>query len=170
MGRSIRDFRDGTSDSILVGPVSPDRKIPWTKPGDVVFDENFPGIGKGGGFAAPWKTDKGSGGVFLRGDGSVTTIRSDVDMELLRNLIVIADGHPIPEVPTLEPSRPRGQRPIPVIAIERTAAGPTAKLVLETCGTSGKARSCGTAGAVKRSGPQTLFLKQHEAVGPGASQ
>ena len=132
MGTPISHFRDGTSNTLLVGSVSPDRKIPWMKPEDVVFDDKFPGIGKEGGFAAPYKTDKASGGVFLRADASVTTIGTDVDMTVLRNLIQIADGHPVPEGPALEPSRRSRQPQIAVIEIQRTAAGATAKLLLQT--------------------------------------
>jgi len=131
-GRRISEFWDGTSNTILVGSVSPERKIPWMKPEDITFDDDFPGIGKEGGFAAPYKTDKASGGVFARVDGSVTTIRTDVDMQVLRNLIQIDDRQRIPEIPTLEPSRRSRQEQILVIEIQRTPAGPTAKLVIET--------------------------------------
>ena len=68
----------------------------------------------------------------MRADGSVTTICADVEMQVLRNLIQIDDGQPIPEIPSLEPSRRSRQRQIAVIEIQRTPAGPTAKLVIET--------------------------------------
>jgi len=132
MGTSLRDFRDGSSNSILVGSVSPTRKIPWTKPEDIVFDDDFPGIGKKGGFAAPFKTDNASGGAFVRADGSVTSICADIEMHVLRNLIQIADGQRIPKIPTLEPHLYSRQEQIAVIEIQRTPAGPKAKLVIET--------------------------------------
>jgi hypothetical protein len=49
----IYEMRDGTSNTLLVGSVGPERKIPWMKPEDVVVDENFPGIGKPAGYVAP---------------------------------------------------------------------------------------------------------------------
>ena len=36
------NFTDGLSASLLAGSVSPERKIPWMKPEDVVVDENVP--------------------------------------------------------------------------------------------------------------------------------
>ena len=132
MGTSLAAMRDGSSNTLLVGSVSPERKIPWMKPEDVTFDDSFAPLGKPGSFAAPYKTDKASAAVFVRADGSATTIRADVDIKTLRNLLQIADGQRIPDVPALRPRRTSRQGQIAVIEIERTAAGPTAKLVLQT--------------------------------------
>ncbi|MHC4400048.1 MAG: DUF1559 family PulG-like putative transporter [Planctomycetota bacterium] len=124
-------IRDGSSNTVLAGSVSPNRKIPWTKPEDVAFGDSFPGIGREGGFAAPYQTENARGGVFLFGDGTVKAIRQDVDGQLLRNLITIADGTPIGEVPQFAPTHPRREQ-IPVVEIRRTETGATAKLTLET--------------------------------------
>lgn len=129
--RWLADFRDGSSNTLLVGSVSPKRKIPWMKPEDVVFDEQFPGIGKEQGFAAPYKTDKGSGGVFVFADGSVTTIRDDIDMALFRNLIQIADGQRIGEIPRLQPVRRSRSEQVLVLTIPQDKPGAPAKLTIE---------------------------------------
>ncbi len=129
--RRLADFMDGSSNTLLVGSVSPERKIPWMKPEDVVFDEQFPGLGKEQGFAAPYKTDNGSGGVFVFADGSVTTIRDDVDMALLRNLIQIADGQPIGDIPRLQPVRRSRSEQVLVLTIPRDKPGAPAKLTIE---------------------------------------
>jgi len=132
MGTSLAAMRDGSSNTLLVGSVSLERKIPWMKPEDVTFDDSFAPLGKPGSFAAPYKTDKASAAVFVRADGSATTIRADVDIKTLRNLLQIADGQRIPDVPALRPTRTSRQQQIAVIEIQRTATGPTAKLVLQT--------------------------------------
>ncbi len=129
--RRIADFRDGTSNSLLVGSVSPARKIPWMKPEDVAFDEQFPGLGKERGFAAPYKTDKGVGGVFLFADGAVTTIRDDIDLALLRNLVQIADGQVIGDFPRLQPVRRGRTEQALVLEIPRNKPGAVAKLTIE---------------------------------------
>ncbi len=131
MGTSISNIRDGTSNTLLVGSVSPDRKIPWTKPEDVTFDEAFPGIGQEGGFAAPYKTAEAAGGVFVRADGSATTIRADIDPELLRNLIRIDDGQAVGEIPELVPTPSRRRQQALVIEIPRDKPGAKARLLFE---------------------------------------
>lgn len=127
----MASFTDGTSNSLLAGSVSPDRKIPWMKPEDVVVDENFPGIGKPSGFAAPFRIGDKAGGVFLRADGSVTTIRSDIEAQTLQDLLHIADGHPIGNVPSLNTAGASGPPRIPVIEIRTDSSGATARLVFE---------------------------------------
>lgn len=131
MGTGIADFRDGTSFSILAGLVSPERKIPWMKPEDLTFDESFPAPGKEGSFAAPYKTDMGSGGAFLRADGGVVSIRDDIDLETWRRLFQIADGHSIGEIPTLRPTPDYRRRQIPILEIRRGKPGASARLVFE---------------------------------------
>jgi len=131
---TIADFRDGTSNSLLAGSVGPDRKIPWTKPEDVTFDEHFPGLGKPGGFAAPYKTAQGAGGIFLLAEGWWRAIREDADPEAIRHLILIADGTPLdwsnlPSIP-----RPRGPgepTALPVLELTLDSPQPSARLVLE---------------------------------------
>ncbi|MBL7041977.1 MAG: DUF1559 domain-containing protein [Pirellulaceae bacterium] len=129
--RRLADFMDGSSNTLLVGSVSPERKIPWMKPEDVVFDEQFSGLGKEQGFASPYKTEKGSGGVFVFADGSVTTIRDDIDIELLRNLVQIADGQRIGDIPRLQPVRRSRSEQVLVLTIPRDKAGAPAKLTIE---------------------------------------
>jgi hypothetical protein len=126
------DVRDGSSNTLLAGSVSPDRKIPWMKPEDVTFHDEFPAPGQPGGFAAPYKSQEASGGVFLFGDGSVKAIRDDVDLQTWWDLFQIADGRPIGDVPELRPSPPRRHQQIEVIQIDRGEGGITARLLMET--------------------------------------
>jgi hypothetical protein len=56
---SISDFTDGISTTIVVAAVSPDRKIPWTKPEDIAVGPEFPlQLGQPGGIAAPYSTGR----------------------------------------------------------------------------------------------------------------
>ena len=128
--KRIRDFTDGSSNSLLVGPVSPDRMIPWTKPEDIVLNEKFPALGQKGGFAAPYEIGKLKSGQFLICDGSVRTIRSDINMQTLRNLILISDGNVIGKIPGGGSPRPRpGVKAAQFIEIIRDAKGVRARLV-----------------------------------------
>ncbi len=129
---TFADFRDGTSNSVLVGPVSPERKIPWTKPEDIVFDEHFPGLGKPGGFAAPYKTDQGAGGVFVYADGSPHAISDRIDLHVLSCLVHIADQQRISwdDVPTI-PTPGGPPRAMPVLELKLGGPEPSARLVLE---------------------------------------
>jgi len=82
--RSIRDIRDGTSNTIMLVEVDPDRGVIWTKPEDFPFHPENPLDGLGhahpGGFNV----------VFA--DGSVRFISSTIDPEVFRALITIAGG------------------------------------------------------------------------------
>ena len=130
---SPKEIADGLSYTVLVGSASPDRKIPWMKPEDVGFDDTFPALGSPNGFAAPYKTDAGSGGVFVYGDGSVRAIRDDVDIQTWRCLFRIDDrGREVEgDVPGLRPSRGYRGYPMRVVYIDRGAEGVTARLQLE---------------------------------------
>jgi prepilin-type processing-associated H-X9-DG protein len=80
---SVASVVDGTSNTIAVVPVSPERAIPWTKPEDIPIDERFPAVGRPGGIAAPFVIDdKTRAAPILFADGSVRvvldTIRPDV--------------------------------------------------------------------------------------------
>jgi hypothetical protein len=137
-GLRLHDFIDGTSNSLLIGSVSPARKIPWMKPEDVTVGEEFPAPGKPDkkgketGFAAPYEAARGSAGVFLWADGSVQTILDSVPAETFRTVLTIGDGIPVDRsrIPTLDPSD-SGRSTVPVIRIEQTKEGPLARITQE---------------------------------------
>lgn len=122
---------DGTSNTLMVGPLGPKRKVPWMKPEDIVVGENAPGLGKEGRFAAPYKTAKGHAGAFLFCDGSVTTILDNIEPDSLRKLLAINDGQVIQEneIPTLGPGR-YSPPTRPEIHIVRDGAKVSARWVL----------------------------------------
>jgi len=77
----FRDVTDGTSNTIMFATLDPSRKIPWTKPEDIVFDDTFPGVGKPAGIGAIHKGAGPNTPVALVGltDGSVRAIPGDLD-------------------------------------------------------------------------------------------
>ena len=104
---------DGTSNTILFATVDPARKIPWTKPEDIVLDDTFPGIGKPAGIGAIHPVGDAHVGLFAFADGSVQTIPDTVDTETLRKFLTRAGGEVVDRSdlfsgggPPPEPSRP----------------------------------------------------------------
>ncbi len=99
----IRDIPDGTSNTIMVVEVDPDRAVTWTKPEDLKYDETNPmaGLGKAhpGGFSAAFA------------DGSVKFISSGIDRKLFLNLLQMNDGNAIPPVEVFDyPQMPAQRR------------------------------------------------------------
>ncbi len=86
----VRNMTDGTSNTLLVAPVSPDRKIPWTKPEDIAVGPDFPGLGRPGGIAAPYRARSGPDGhhaaPVLFGDGSARVLIDSIDPKTLTAL------------------------------------------------------------------------------------
>ncbi len=104
--RRIREFRDGAPLTIMVGSVSSERKIPWTKPEDVVFGPDFKSLGHADSFAAPHQRY----GPFLFADGSAFAIKDHVTVEQLSSLLTINGGETvneadIPQIPRDSPNR-----------------------------------------------------------------
>ena len=90
-GRSLADFRDGTTTTLLL--VSADRGVPWTKPEDVTVDLSatvdpsaFGGVVPGG-FNAAF------------GDGSVKFVPEWIDAERLSKFLTRAGGELVEEIP-----------------------------------------------------------------------
>ena len=82
-GSQIKDMIDGTSNTILVLDVAPERAVIWTKPDDYQIDFDKPMDGlihqHEGGFSA------------LLGDGSVVFLKKSLDPQQLRRLFLKAD-------------------------------------------------------------------------------
>ncbi|MBN1912103.1 MAG: DUF1559 domain-containing protein [Pirellulales bacterium] len=89
--RSIRDIRDGTSNTIAMLEVDPDKAVIWTKPEDWNYDPNNPLSGLG----------KAHPGVFnaLFMDGHVSSIAAGIDAQVFHALLTIAGGEAIGNIP-----------------------------------------------------------------------
>ena len=106
---SMRNVTDGTSNTIVVAPVSPDRKIPWMKPEDITVTADFPGLGQPGGIAAPYKSGEApnaprSAPVLIL-DGSVRMIPDSINVTMLRALTT-RDGGEVIDSSSLLRTRP----------------------------------------------------------------
>ena len=119
---SLTDLSDGTMNTILAGTIDPERRIPWMKPEDVVFQEGFPPPGAGDGFAAPHREGSEAAGLFVFADASVRAISVTVDPEVFRAMMTRAGGEQVRR----ELAAPRRGRPVVFLEIAETDQGPTA--------------------------------------------
>ena len=102
------------------------------KSADIVFDHNFAGIGKEGGFSAPLKIGEDSAEVFALCDGSVLALQSSIDKTLLNNLFTSNEGETIGTLPRVGfGSRRRRGRPEISLHIVDTEKGVVARLIRE---------------------------------------
>ena len=84
-GNGLRQFRDGTSNTIAVVQVNDEQAVPWTKPADYTPPEGNP--------LADWGRDLHPGGFHVAfSDGSVQYISNFIDPDLFRSLLTIAGG------------------------------------------------------------------------------
>src|SRR5262249_16485859 len=94
-GTPLSEITDGTLNTIAIAPVDPARKIPWTKPEDIVVGPDFPALGRPGGSFTPARF--GGVGVapvvFL--DGSVRVLSERTDLATLRALTSMNGGEMI---------------------------------------------------------------------------
>jgi hypothetical protein len=72
-------MRDGTSNTILLIEVGPEKAVPWTKPGGIPIDSRD--------LLAELRGPRDQGYLVAMCDGSVITIRRDIDEKTLRALI-----------------------------------------------------------------------------------
>jgi len=90
---SFASVTDGTSNTMLFATLDPARKIPWTKPEDIVLDDAFPGIGKPAGIGAIHPVEGGHHAALVAfADGSVQTLTDSVDSDTLREFLTRAGG------------------------------------------------------------------------------
>ncbi len=128
-GLQESDIADGYSKTLFVGTVSPQQKIPWTKPEDIICIDKLPAFGKPGSFAAPFKTATHSAGLFSYGDAHVQSIRSDVDMTEFHKLVTCSGGEPIDDSKIRE-LVPESQPTEMVLTITNSSGAPKATLEL----------------------------------------
>lgn len=85
-GKSLRDVRDGTSNTGMVVEVEDHAAVVWTKPEEFVINPQDP-LGNLGGW---------SGGFYVAFcDGSIRFVASDIDPQTLLDILQRNDGHPV---------------------------------------------------------------------------
>jgi hypothetical protein len=98
-GMGLASITDGTSNTVMISSVEPQRKLPWTKPEDIDVGAAFKGVGQPGGIAAPYLFRGPGGGKaapFLFADATVRMIGASVNPKTLAALITRAGGEVIP--------------------------------------------------------------------------
>lgn len=106
-GVLMKDFQDAASSTLMVGTLTGDARIPWTKPEDVVVGDKRALLGDKGFFGAPYESvrdlDKAKGpyGLFARADGGLAVVSETIDPDAFRALTTIAgrDGLDIAKTP-----------------------------------------------------------------------
>ena len=106
-GKSVRDFTDGTSNTILAVLAGADTAEIWTKPGGLAFDPTAPAKSLG---TIPEPTF-----MALLADGSVHTIPTAVDPTTLANLIQISDGNVLGDFSASPTQGSEPDRPVPAL-------------------------------------------------------
>jgi len=85
----LRDFTDGSSQTILVIQAAPNQAEIWTKPGGLPFDPADPRLA-----IEALEADEF---LILMGDGSVQTVRKTINPATFRRLVQCADGEDVGE-------------------------------------------------------------------------
>jgi hypothetical protein len=94
-GMRISRITDGTSVTMMITPVEPERKIPWTKPEDIDVGPSFKGFGRPGGIAAPYPARGPQGGKaapVVFGDVSVRVLDTSISPRTLQALLTCNGG------------------------------------------------------------------------------
>ncbi|MFO0961175.1 MAG: DUF1559 domain-containing protein [Isosphaeraceae bacterium] len=123
-GLGIATFTDGTSNTILVVPADPGRKIPWTKPEDTEIDTRPPGkfaeFGKPDGIPTFYTMNgqKGAAGVapVLFADGSVRGIAATTN-PVVTHALETRNGGEVIAADSIQGDTARPTPPIRVLRI-----------------------------------------------------
>jgi hypothetical protein len=83
-GRMIKDFSDGTSNTIMLVDVADDNGVIWTQPEDLVVDLNDPKKGLLGHYAAAF--------IVAMADASARFVSKGISNATLRSAFTIAGG------------------------------------------------------------------------------
>ncbi len=123
--RQFQNVRDGTANTIMVGPVDPERKIPWTKPDDIAIGPNFPHLGQAGGIATPYRAEDGTPAApiaFM--DGSIRVVTAENNPDVFQAMLTINGGEVISvdQIKTAGPGPGSRSRPVLKIILEDEGA------------------------------------------------
>jgi hypothetical protein len=97
-GTRFADIIDGTANTAVLGMVSRDREIPWTKPEDVVVGDLGTIDAARRGFAWPYGGENRQSGSFAFADAAIYIVPKNLSNEVLYHLFTINDGRVIPRL------------------------------------------------------------------------
>ena len=125
---SFPQVTDGTSNTIMFATLDPSRKIPWTKPEDIVVEGAFAGIGAADGIGAIHSSGDVRLCLVAFGDGSVQSIADAVEAETMLPLLTRDGGELVDRTQLDVPGSPQPQTGPPMVKI---VAGDHGKLRVE---------------------------------------
>ncbi|MFN9373618.1 MAG: DUF1559 domain-containing protein [Planctomycetaceae bacterium] len=130
-GLGMRTVTDGTSNTILVVPATPEEKIPWMKPEDFEVGVTIADVGKKDSIPTPYAMGSGKGAPVAFADGSVRTLTDAVTGEVLLALLTRAGGEVIDNAAfAAAGEQPEAGPPTPVIRVFKQGAETRAVLEL----------------------------------------
>lgn len=91
-GTRMAEITDGTSNTIMIATVAPERKIAWTKPEDIVVGPEGPSIGTPDGIAALHTAGSVKGAIVAIADGSVRMLAESLDKGILASIASRSGG------------------------------------------------------------------------------
>ncbi|MEZ6046073.1 MAG: DUF1559 domain-containing protein [Planctomycetaceae bacterium] len=123
-GFGLRDMLDGTSNTLLMGTVSPEAKIYWSEPRDLFINSRVAALDEEGGFSTI-NYGNGESLMALFCDGSIQTFTKDrLDKTLLEKLVTASGGE------LIQPSEPQAP-PRKLLKIKADGENSSAEVVSE---------------------------------------
>jgi hypothetical protein len=130
-GRAIRQITDGTSNTILAVPATPDQKTPWMKPEDFEVGISIPDLGAEDSIPTPYPMGDAKGAPVAFADGSVRTLKQPLSGEVLLQFLTRGGGEVINDAALMgQGAEPQAGPPTPIIRIIKQGAETKALLEL----------------------------------------
>jgi hypothetical protein len=102
IGHGMRqsDLRDDAF-TLMVGTLSDDAQVPWTKPEDVVVPDPAPPLNAKESFGTPYSNEKGKYALFARIDGGLAGVFDTIDPKDFRAVVTVAgrEGVNVAKIP-----------------------------------------------------------------------
>ncbi|MCA9038749.1 MAG: DUF1559 domain-containing protein [Planctomycetaceae bacterium] len=125
-GGTFAQISDGTSNTILVATISPEAKINWTEPRDVLLDGEAPPLNSAGGFATPYSQNQSQVLLAAMGDGQVVSYTAEKLNEGRLESLLTSDG----QEPLVSDEQPTS-RPKVILELKSNGAESSAKFKVE---------------------------------------
>jgi len=124
------DIKDPVGESILLGELNAEAKIPWTKPEDLTLPGVMAQLGGKDSFGTNHQTQRGPAAAVAFADTSVRYLLRDTKPEALNSLLAIADGNRVNDTEPSGALRTSLQAHL-LLVVEKTGGVPTARIDAE---------------------------------------